>query len=342
MSESRAVDGHMQAANPESTTNDVERQDPACAAADDNNEKRGILKALSSLQRLSPAVAPIKTPKDTVKAVYQAGIYKAGLTMNVLCVQSFMAGLYIAVAGHMFLALGGGILGSIFFPTSGELFTGDSLVFVVSVLGGKVSIFKLLRNWTVSWIFNFAGCLVWAYVFGLSSGALEDSGRREFAIEVALKKANQPWIHIFLKGIGANLLVCLGVWQGTCAEEAAGKILGLWFPVSGFVIMGFDHVIANQFLISMGMMFGADITITHLLFRALLPATLGNIVGGGVCVGAVYWYVFDSMGSSMHIFSRIRWQPVIARQPSRYIGEESALPADSTHANSAVEESKRE
>lgn len=269
----------------------------------------------------------IKTPKDTLKAVYQAGIYKAGLSMNVLCVQSFMAGLYIALAGHMFLALGGGVLGAIFFPTgliavaltSGELFTGDSLVFVVSVLGNKVSFSKLLRNWTVSWIFNFAGCLVWAGLFGYGSGALEDMGRRDFAIQVAMKKAHQPWLHIFLKAIGANFLVCLGVWQATCAEEAAGKILALWFPVSGFVIMGFDHVIANQFLISIGMMFGADISIPHFLFKALLPATLGNIVGGGIFIGAVYWYVFDSLHSSMYIFSRIRWPTSVlpARQYTR-------------------------
>jgi formate transporter len=326
----------------------AERPDPVETAVEGSLGKRGsLVRAFSN--RSSLAAKPTKTPKDTIKAVYQAGIYKAGLSMNVLCVQSFMAGVYIAMAGHMFLALGGGVLGSIFFPagliavalTSGELFTGDSLVFVVSVLGRKVSFWKLLRNWTVSWIFNFAGCLAWAYVLGYSSGALEDSGRREFAIQVALKKAHQPWIHIFLKGIGANLLVCLGVFQGTAAEEVAGKILGLWFPVSGFVIMGFDHCIANQFLISQGMLFGADISITHFLFKALLPATLGNIVGGGVCVGAVYWYVFDSLGTPMHIFSRIRWYP-ITRQSSRYSGEEASSHAkDTSHREDVEQGSKR-
>lgn len=70
--------------------------------------------------------------------------------------------------------------------------------------------------------------------------------------------------------------------------------------------MGFDHCIANQFLIPVGMMYGADITISHLLFKALLPATLGNIVGGGLLMGAVYWYVYDSMASGKVIFARIR------------------------------------
>ena len=321
-------------------TNDVEGQVPIA----DTEHKHISLKTLFDLRHKhhdeshaqssikgasNVTVTSVKSPKDTLNAVYKAGIYKAGLPMDLLCVQSFMAGMYIALAGQMFLSLGGGVLGAIFFPTgliavaftSGELFTGDSLVFVASVLGKKVSIFKLLRNWSVSWIFNFAGCLVWAVLFGYASGALEDLGQRDFAIKVALKKANQPWLHIFLKGIAANFLVCLGVWQATCAEEAAGKIMGLWFPVSAFVIMGFDHCIANQFLISLGMMFGADISITHLLFKALLPATLGNIVGGGVFIGAVYWYVFDDIGSSMYIFSRIRWLSS-SRHAVREVGED--------------------
>ncbi len=241
----------------------------------------------------------IKTPKDTLQAVYKAGIYKASLPLHLLCIQSFIAGTYIALAGQMFLQLNGGVLGAIFFPTgiiatvftSAELFTGDALVFVASVLGNKVSIWSLLRNWTVSWIFNFLGCLTWASLLGYASGALD--AQRDFAIAVAMKKVNATWIQIFIKAIGANFLVCLGVWQATCAEEAAGKIIALWFPVAGFVIMGFDHVIANQFLIPMGMMFGADVSVSHLLIHALLPATLGNIVGGGICIGAVYWYVFD-------------------------------------------------
>jgi formate/nitrite transporter len=198
-----------------------------------------------------------KAPKDTLKAVYTVGKYKAALTLDVLMVQSFMAGLYIAMAGHLFLAVGGGVLGAIFFPTgliavlltSAELFTGDALVFVASVLGGKVTIRSMCRNWTVSWICNMAGCLAWAYFMVYLPDSLDDLDKNEYAITVALKKAHQPWGAIFLKGIGANFMVCLGVWQFTCAEEVAGKVLALFFPIAGFVIMGFDHCIANQFFI---------------------------------------------------------------------------------------------
>jgi len=255
-----------------------------------------------------------KAPKEALQAVYKAGQYKAGLPLNLLMVQSFMAGVYIAMSGHLYLAVGGGVLGAAVFPTgliavvltSAELFTGDALVFVASVLGGKVSFKKLIRNWTVSWIMNFAGCLFWAGLLAYASDSLEDLGRSDLAVQIALKKANQPWMNIFLKAIGANFMVCVGVWQATCAEEVAGKILAIWFPISAFVMMGFDHVVANQFLIPVGMMYGADISVSHLLFNALLPATLGNAVGGGLLVGAIYWYVYDSMTGNQQFFSKIR------------------------------------
>ena len=90
-----------------------------------------------------------------------------------------MAGIYIAMAGQLYLTVGGGILGAALFPTgliavvltSAELFTGDALVFIAGVLGGKVTVRKLVRNWTVSWIMNFVGCLFWAGLFGYASGA---------------------------------------------------------------------------------------------------------------------------------------------------------------------------
>lgn len=149
------------------------------------------------------------------------------------------------MASQLFLSIGGGVLGACFFSTgliavvltSAELFTGDALVFIASVLGGQIHIKYLLRNWTVSWVMNFVGSLVWASCMAYGSGAIEDVGQKDYAIAVALKKSYQPWIQIFLKGIGANFMVCVGVWQATCAEETAGKALAIFFPIAGFVIM---------------------------------------------------------------------------------------------------------
>jgi formate/nitrite transporter len=239
------------------------------------------------------------------------------------------------MAGQLLLSAGGGILGAVLFPTgliavvltSGELFTGDALVFVTSLLGGKVTWKQMARNWTVAWIGNFCGALAWAVLIAYLSDALEDKGVRDLAVHLAQKKAFQPWLHIFLKGIGANAMVCLGIWQATCAEEVAGKILAIWFPTTGFVVMGLDHCIANQFFIPIGMMLmaGTDayddektITVYRLIFQALLPATLGNLVGGGFVIGAVYWYAFDSMETQNRFRERI--QRAWAHNPRYYRG----------------------
>jgi len=235
---------------PPEPDEEQKRESPAAAAAAASapKYKHSISSSLHRAEMGPPipvTYVATKNPKDTLKAVYKAGIYKAGLSLDLLCIQSFMAGIFISMASHLYLAIGGGVLGACFFPTgliavvltSGELFTGDSLVFVASVLGGKVHIKYLLRNWTVAWIMNFVGCLAWASVLAYGSNSLEDVGAEELAVHVALKKAYQPWWSIFAKGIAANFAVCIGIWQATCAEETAGKILALFFPVAGFVIM---------------------------------------------------------------------------------------------------------
>ena len=293
---------------------DLERQEKATDQDEDKvsslDHPSGVHKLVAKLKELRSPNAT-KAPKDTLKAVYAAGRYKASLTLPVLATHSFMAGVYIAMAGHLFLAIGGGLLGSAFFATgliavvltSGELFTGDALVFVASVLGQQVKLQSLLRNWSVSWIFNFVGCLVWAYLMGYLSEALDD--QTSFVVAVAEKKAHAGLLAIFLKGVGANFMVCLAIWQATCAEDVASKIIALWFPVTGFVAMGFDHCIANQFFIPLGMMMGADVSIGRCI-GAIFMATFGNAVGGGFGIGAVYWYTIDSIRSSNQHRQKIR------------------------------------
>ena len=254
-----------------------------------------------------------KSLSQTLGAVYGAGEYKAGLRLGVLSLQSFMAGIYIAAAGHLFLSLGGEILGATFFTagylgvvlTSGELFTADALILVAALLGGRVKINRVLRNWSVSWTLNFAGCLAWAYIIGHASGALQDVGKVEYAISVAETKAAQSFLSTFLKGIAANFLVCGGMWQATCADDVAGKALSLFFPITAFVACGFDHCIANQFFLCEGMLFGANVSIGNMV-ATLMAATLGNILGGCVFVGTVYWYCFEEMSRLQELQGKIR------------------------------------
>ena len=106
------------------------------------------------------------------------------------------------------------------------------------------------------------------------------------------------------RGILCNWLVCLAVWIAASAEDTTGKILAMIFPVSAFVAMGFEHSVANMFMIPFGMMIGGD---PALVAKAgvdmanmnvagfvgnLIPVTIGNIIGGALFVATAYWYVY--------------------------------------------------
>ncbi|KAK5036864.1 hypothetical protein LTR13_005244 [Exophiala sideris] len=113
------------------------------------------------------------------------------------------------------------------------------------------------------------------------------------AIKFATSKQVTPeWHQIFLRGIGANWLVCLACYLGMSGREYFSKIVGIWWPTFAFVSLGFDHVVANMFFVPMGIFQGADITVGLYIWKGIIPAGLGNIVGGFLFVGAYYWYQY--------------------------------------------------
>ena len=107
-------------------------------------------------------------------------------------------------------------------------------------------------------------------------------------VAVATGKVSASFATVFARGILCNMLVCMGVWMATSASDIASKAAAIWFPISGFVALGLDHSVANMFLIPFGMLQGAKITVGDMFVKNIIPATLGNIVGGAVCVGLAY------------------------------------------------------
>jgi len=101
------------------------------------------------------------------------------------------------------------------------------------------------------------------------------------------------WYQIFLKAIGANWLVCLACFLACCAREFFSKVVAIWWPVFAFVLLGLDHVIANMFYIPLAIfLHHPKITVGYYIWKSMIPAALGNIVGGGLFVAVVYWYLF--------------------------------------------------
>ena len=84
------------------------------------------------------------------------------------------------------------------------------------------------------------------------------------------------------------------VYMASGCASLAGKMVAVWFPISAFVALGFDHSVANMFITPLGMMRGAQVTTSDFLMKNLLPVTLGNIVGGALCVMGLYGSAFGN------------------------------------------------
>jgi len=200
-----------------------------------------------------------------------------------------------------------------------ELFTGNNLM-TIGVAQGEVKATALLKNWVVVYIANLLGSLLLVYIMYKSNlwqtGAkmvegvcsAEAGGCANTALGIAISKVNLTWSEAFYRGIGCNWLVCLAVWLAAASDDIIGKIWGIFFPIMAFVASGFEHCVANMYFIPMGIFLKADalmsaqvasfgakadaLTWGGFAINNLVPVTLGNIVGGAVFVGLVYWFAY--------------------------------------------------
>jgi formate/nitrite transporter len=173
-----------------------------------------------------------------------------------------------------------------------ELFTGNSLI-VMAWAEREITPVQLLRNWGLVYLANLAGAVGpalmvhWSGTLALSDGAVAATATR-----LAEAKIGLSFGEAFFRSVLCNTLVCLAVWLCFAAHDVASKVLAIVFPISAFVALGFEHSVANMYLIPIVWLDGAE-TITWVGFVGnLVPVTLGNIVGGGVFVAAVYWLIY--------------------------------------------------
>ncbi|MDW7691941.1 formate/nitrite transporter family protein [Flammeovirgaceae bacterium SG7u.111] len=253
------------------------------------------------------------SPKEIIHEASKLAIDKAGYSTRKILALSFLAGAYIAFGGLLSILVGGGTPGiaaenpgiakflfGAAFPVGlmmvvmagAELFTGNNAYFIPNVLNGKQKWSAPLRNWSLVYLGNFIGSVFVAYFLTHLTDVVSQEPWSNTVQAIAEAKTSNPFYKTFLKGIGANWLVCLALWMGMSAQHTSGKIMGLWWPVMTFVAMGFEHSIANMFFIPLAMFEGADITWTTFVIKNLIPATLGNIVGGAFFVGTLYWFAF--------------------------------------------------
>ncbi|MDE3743849.1 formate/nitrite transporter family protein [Maribacter polysaccharolyticus] len=255
----------------------------------------------------------MNTPKEVIDIVSNLAINKSKYPKRKTLILAFLAGAYVAFGGLLAIIVGGGSpgiaaenpgmakflfgatfpLGLILVVIAGaELFTGNNAYFFPNILAKKQPVSDMLKNWGLVYVGNFVGSIFVAYAITHLTHIVSEAPFINTVHNVALGKTSHTFLTTFLKGIGANWLVCLAVWQGMAAKSTTGKVLGVWFPVMAFVTMGFEHSIANMYFIPLAIFEGADITWATFIINNLIPATLGNIVGGGIFVGILYGYVF--------------------------------------------------
>ena len=253
------------------------------------------------------------TPKEVIKKAEEAASIKVNLVIRRLFLLALLAGAYISIGGTASMYAGFGfpeitganpalqrmLTGAVFplgliliFFVGAELFTGNNAVLIPAYLNKKYPLTKLLKNWSIVYLGNFVGIFLFTYFLVYLTETLHADPWHTAAIKVAESKIAMDWMVVFLKGIGANWMVCLAIWIGFCSESTTGKIVGIWFPIFGFVLLGYEHCIANMYFGLIGIWEGANISFLDLVWKNLIPATLGNIIGGAFFVGTIYWYTF--------------------------------------------------
>ena len=283
---------------------------------------------IDSARTPRPVTIDTILPADMAVRAEQNGVRRAGMDALTVLVLGVMAGAFISF-GAIFattVSAGAGALpygvsrlltgvvfasGLIMVVVAGaELFTGNNLI-VMAWASGKVRTQSMLTNWLVVFIGNCIGALGTAalmfftaqYTFG--GGAVGLS-----ALVTANSKAALAFVPALTLGIMCNALVCIAVWMCFSARTTVDRVVIIIPPIAAFVAAGFEHSIANVYFIPMGLFIkmgagdafwqsigktAADfpaLTWNNFVFGNLLPVTIGNIIGGSLLVGAMYWFVY--------------------------------------------------
>lgn len=246
-------------------------------------------------------------PKEIADVTIQKGTEKVNLTKSAQILLGFLGGAFIALGYLAYIRVTGTmphewgsfatLIGAAVFPVGlilillggGELLTGNMMAVSMAFFAKKIKLSQLLQNWFFITISNFLGALFVAYFFGHIVG-LTEGEFLEKTVHTAEAKVNATFMVAFISGIGCNWLVAMSVWLCYGAKDFFGKILGIWFPIMTFVLIGFQHVVANMFVIPAAI-FAGSLSWTAFLPN-IIPVFLGNAVGGAIFVSFIYFLAY--------------------------------------------------
>lgn len=246
-------------------------------------------------------------PAEIAKITIQKGTEKANLSKRSIPFLGFLGGAFIALGYLAYIRVTGTmphewgslitLIGASVFPIGlicillggGELLTGNMMAVSIAYYAKKVSLSQLITNWVLIAFYNLLGALFIAYFLGHFVG-LTEGAFLEKTIATAQAKVDDSFWVALVSGIGCNWLVSIAVWLNYGAKSFSGKVLAIWFPTMTFVLIGFQHVVANMFIIPAAIFAGA-LTWADFLFN-VIPVFLGNAIGGSVFVSLVYFMAY--------------------------------------------------
>lgn len=250
----------------------------------------------------------LQKPDQILEISIKNGMKKTNYPLLTTILLGFQAGafislgflLYIRVTAPLAESLSGlsAILGASVFPigliltliAGGELLTGNMMVVPLAKFANKIKTKQVVQNWLLITVSNFIGAIFVAYFFGHIVGLTETGVYLESTVHIAEHKINTTFLQAFVSGIGCNWLVAAAVWLSYGSEDIIGKIAGIWFPTMAFVAIGFQHVVANMFVIPAAIFAGHYTWVDYL--GNFVPVFLGNAVGGALFIGMAYWFAY--------------------------------------------------
>lgn len=250
-------------------------------------------------------------PHEILQDAIGKSFAKSNSSLKMLAILSFLGGGYVGFGYLAYLRVVSGIpaewgglaalLGAAVFPIcliciligGGELATGNMMIMSLGWMTRRVNIGKLAKNWAVVSLGNLAGAVAMAYFLGHYVGLSEGAAAAK-TIAIAKAKVDMDFGRAFISAIACNWMVCMGIWFYFGSKFTSGRILAMWFPVMIFVLIGFQHFVANMFIIPAGIWAGAPVTWGQFFFN-MVPVFLGNVVGGFLFVGASYLYAYKHL-----------------------------------------------
>jgi formate/nitrite transporter len=267
------------------------------------------------------------TPAQVIDYVVETGHKKSTLPTAKMLLLGIMAGVFLSLAAHAtvivthnvpylgFARLISGLIfpvGLVLILLSGcELFTGNTLI-IVSCVQKKAR----WKNYAKSLFLVYTGNLIGSLLVVVCLSCYNhdchtDNLISAYNIKVAATKSSMPPLAALISSTFDNLLVCMGVWFCYTAKDVAGKIMGIFYPIFLFIVLGLEHVIANMYYIPMGLLAKtnpaylqsakdmgvsaeklSNLNISNAVINNIIPATIGNLIGGALMVGAFYWWMF--------------------------------------------------